>query len=109
MRNGCCERLKEKTVANDAEFPTNLLRLLCGQLWSLLSLTASRELFSKSYYALSAQEKQAVDQVVLNQIGANYAGMTPEYLKGSEAKNAAGFQTEVGASADSQQAQKSQT
>jgi hypothetical protein len=74
------------------DFDTNLLRLLCGQFWSLLSLTGSREMFGKSYYSLSPVEKQAVDQAVLNQIGANYSAMTPEYLKGSEPPKAAGFQ-----------------
>lgn len=81
-------------MATNSEFDTNLLRLLCGQLWSLLSLTGSREMFGKSYYSLSAVEKQAVDQTVLNQIGANFQAMTPEYLKGADPKQAAGFQPE---------------
>jgi hypothetical protein len=82
-------------MAANSEFDTNLLRLLCGQFWSLLSLTASREMFGKGYYSLSAVEKSAVDQAVLNQISANYQAMTPEYLKGTEpAKQAPGFQPE---------------
>ncbi len=81
-------------MAANSEFDTNLLRLLCGQLWSLLSLTASHDLFGKSYYAISPAEKQAVDQTVLSQIGANFQAMTPEYLKGAEPKPAPGFQPE---------------
>jgi hypothetical protein len=81
-------------AANNDDFEPNLLRLLCGQFWSLLSLTASREMFGKSYYSLSATEKQVVDQTVLNQIGANYAAMTPEFLKGADPKPPAGFRSE---------------
>jgi hypothetical protein len=80
---------------NDHPFDTNLLRLLCAQTWSLISLTASRELFGKSYYSLSVAEKQAVDQAALNQIGANYNSMTPEYLKGSEPVAQIGFQSDL--------------
>ena len=43
-------------------------------------------MFGKSYSALGVGEKIAVDQAVLNLVGANYQAITPELLKGQTAQ-----------------------
>ena len=62
------------------EFDTALLRLIAAESYFLCSMSASRELYGKSYFSLGVAEKQAVDQTVLNAIAANLSSVTPEWL-----------------------------
>ena len=59
------------------DFQLNILKLICAELYFLAGLTASREMYGKSYYALGVGEKAAVDQAVNSQIFGNLATITP--------------------------------
>jgi hypothetical protein len=79
----------------DDKFETNLSRLIAAELYVLLGLQTSREMFGKSYFALGISEKQVVDQTVFGQVGANYQSLTPEMLAAQTAKPAVGFQSQA--------------
>jgi hypothetical protein len=68
-----------------------LVKLLCAETWCSCQMTASREMFGKSYFSLGVAEKQAVDQIVLNTIGAIQNSITPEWL-GVSSPGPKGFQ-----------------
>jgi hypothetical protein len=76
----------------DDGFSDNLIRLVAAQLHVLIGLTASREMFGKSYFSLGAPEKIAVDQAVIGMVGGNYQAITPQYLAGQTAQQPVGFQ-----------------
>ena len=76
---------------SDKEFDTNLLRFIATGTYVSVLMQVSRELFGKSYFSLSASEKTIVDQTANTTIGANYQGVTPQFL-GQQAKNPLGFQ-----------------
>jgi hypothetical protein len=57
-----------------------LVKLLCAESYFLCQMNASRELYGKSYFALGSMEKQAVDQIVLNSVGAILSQITPQWL-----------------------------
>jgi hypothetical protein len=76
----------------DEGFGDNLIRMVAAQLHVLIGLTASREMFGKSYFSLGASEKIAVDQAVLGMVGGNYQAITPQYLAGQTAQQPVGFQ-----------------
>jgi hypothetical protein len=78
-------------VTKDEQFNQNLLRLLCAENFFVASLTASREMYGKSYFSLGVSEKQALDQIVLNSIGGNYQSLTPEWF-GAPTQGQTGFQ-----------------
>ena len=59
-------------------FSENLMRAAVAELQFLAGMTAAREMFGKSYFALGRGEKAAVDQAVLAAVGSNYAVITPE-------------------------------
>lgn len=69
-------------ASKDEQFTQNLLRLACASNYFLALLSASREMYGKSYFSLGVAEKQALDQTVLNSIGGNYQSITPEWLAG---------------------------
>ncbi len=81
-------------MANDDEelFTSDLIRMVAAELYSLMSLTASREMFGRSYYSLGIGEKNAVDQIVLQQVGGNYVGITPELLRSQGLRQPLGFE-----------------
>lgn len=73
----------------------NLLRFTGATVYSHLCLQAAKDLFGRSYYQLSLEEKTAVNGTVNNQVQANTVGLTPELLQGwlNQAKGAPlGFQ-----------------
>lgn len=78
-------------MAKQEEYSTNLLRLACASQFFLASLTASHEMFGKSYFSLGVAEKQALDQAVLNSISGNFAALTPEWF-GLQTPSQTGFQ-----------------
>jgi hypothetical protein len=78
-------------MAEDFDFNTNLMRLVAGQLHFLLGITAAREMFGKSYFALGAPEKAALDQAVVTGVLGNYQVLTPEFLVGPKSPQQAGF------------------
>lgn len=77
-------------VTREDVFSQNLLKLLCAETYFLASMTASREMYGKSYFSLGVAEKQAVDQMVLNSIGGNFQSLTPEWF-GSQPQGQTGF------------------
>jgi hypothetical protein len=79
-------------MAKHDEFDTNLMRLMCASNFFLVSLTASREMYGKSYFALGAMEKQVLDQAVLNSIVGNLQALTPGWF-GVPTQAQTGFQT----------------
>jgi hypothetical protein len=82
----------------DNEFEANLVRSISASLLLLVGMQVARDMFGKSYFSLGAAEKAAVDSVTVAQVGANYSGLTPEYLKGqatTQPKSAAGFPTQM--------------
>jgi hypothetical protein len=79
-------------MADDDElFTGDLIRMIAAELYSLTALTASREMFGKSYYALGLGEKESVDQTVLRHVGSNYTGITPELLRNQGLQQPVGF------------------
>jgi hypothetical protein len=79
-------------MAKHDEFDTNLLRLVCASNFFLASMTASREMYGKSYFALGAMEKQTLDQAVLNSIVGNFHALVPGWF-GAPTPAPTGFQT----------------
>jgi len=77
-------------MANEG-FDTNLVRFLAAELYLSLSLQFVREMYGKSYFALGVGERANVDQTLQGIVGANYQGLTPEYLRGTTPATA-GFQ-----------------
>jgi len=79
----------------EEKFSDNLMRAIAAQLHLLNGMTAAREMFSKSYFALGIGEKAAVDQAVLGMLAANYQALTPEYLATQQAQQPVGFRAQV--------------
>ncbi len=59
------------------DFQLNILKLICAELYFSVGLQASHEMYGKSYFALGAGEKAALDQQVWSQISGNLATITP--------------------------------
>jgi hypothetical protein len=77
----------------DDKFETNLLRMICAQLFFSLALSASRELYGKSYFSLGVAEKLAIDQMIWQQVSTNYQGLTPQALRIPTDQKPVGFHT----------------
>lgn len=65
----------------DNKYPENLLRFIGATVYSQSLLLASKELFGRSYYSLSPEEKNAVNLTLNNQIQANTLNLTPQLLE----------------------------
>jgi hypothetical protein len=78
-------------------FETNLLRMIAAELHFQNGMQASREMFGKSYFSLGAGEKAAIDQLLMSNIGSNYVGLTPDFLKTQTSQQPMGFQAPDGA------------
>jgi hypothetical protein len=76
----------------EENFETNVLRTIAAELYFLVGMTAAREMYGKSYFALGVIEKAAVDQAVLGGVASNYQAITPELLKAQTTKTTPGFQ-----------------
>jgi hypothetical protein len=63
------------------DFSINLMRLIAAQQFYMAALQTSREMFGKSYFSLGTQEKNSVDQTMLQNIGANYQQINADTLK----------------------------
>jgi hypothetical protein len=70
----------EESMA-DEKFGENLNRVIAAELHFLNRMTASREMFGKSYFSLGIAERAAVDQTVLTSISGIYQGITPASLE----------------------------
>ncbi len=75
----------------EQSYETKLLRLVAAETFFLCSMTASREMFGKSYFALGVAERQTVDQSVLNQIGGNFQALTLAWFGEQPEAPKAGF------------------
>jgi hypothetical protein len=60
---------------------TNLLRILAGELWVSLQMSAARDLFGKSLFSLGVEEQTMVTQAVSTRIQAMSLMMTKENLE----------------------------
>ena len=69
----------------------NFIRLISAELYFLNCMTASREMYGKSYFSLGMVEKTAVDNATWGAIAALHASMTPEWLQESKQGQAVGF------------------
>ena len=76
----------------EEEFHANLLKSIAASLFFLVGMTASREMYGKSYFSLGNAEKAALDQVVLGFVGYNFQSLTPEALRGRASQQPVGFQ-----------------
>ena len=65
----------------DAQFGEDLQRIIVAQIFFLLAMNASREMYGKAYFSLGLGEKTAVDQAVWANIQANYQNVTPQMVK----------------------------
>jgi hypothetical protein len=81
-------------VSKQVEYETDLQRRTSASLFFLSAMVASREVYGKSYFALGAAEKQALDQMVFVSIVGNYHALTPEWF-GSQKPAQTGFQPPV--------------
>ena len=77
------------------KFSDNILRMIAADVHALLGLTAAREMYGKSYFALGIGEKAAVDQAVTGLVGANYQTITPAFLADQEARQPMGFRAPI--------------
>ena len=75
----------------DVEFDRNLMKMIAAELHFLNGMTAAREMFGKSYFSLGISEKALVDQATIDHVGANYRGLTPEFLAEPRAQETMGF------------------
>ena len=75
----------------DEKFTENLMRAVVAELHFLNCLTAAREMFGRGYFSLGETEKAALHQVVIGSVGANYQGVTPEWLAGHAQQQPMGF------------------
>jgi hypothetical protein len=64
----------------EKDFDSKVLKLVASELYFLTALTASREMYGKSYFSLGVAEKQAVDSAILSQISGNFHAITPEWF-----------------------------
>jgi hypothetical protein len=74
------------------EFETNLLKMIAAEMHFLVTMTAAREMYGKSYFALGVAEKGSLEQMAILTVGAMFQGITPEFLKGQTTQPVAGFQ-----------------
>jgi hypothetical protein len=81
----------EEPMAEDFDFNTNLMRFVAAELHFLLGMTAAREMFGKSYFALGVSEKVAVDQMVVANVGSTFQQVTPALLAAQQAQQPVGF------------------
>jgi hypothetical protein len=77
-------------MTDEFDFNTNLMRFLAGQLHFSLSMTAAREMFAKSYFALGVAEKAVVDQMVTANVAGNFQQLTPAILAAQQAQQPVG-------------------
>jgi hypothetical protein len=75
----------------DPEFNTNLMRAIAAELHFLSGMTAAREMYGKSYFALGVAEKAALDQTVVSMIAGNFQWLTPESLRAQTTQQPMGF------------------
>ncbi|MFB3815662.1 MAG: hypothetical protein ACE14L_16290 [Terriglobales bacterium] len=75
-------------------FESSLVRLLAAEMWLMVSMTASREMFGRSYFGLGVAEKAALDHMVAASIASNYCNLTPEFLR-IQPNQVAGFQPQL--------------
>lgn len=74
-----------------SDFETNLLRMVCAQLFFSIALSASRELYGKSYFSLGVAEKMTIDQMIWQQVSTNYQNLTPKVLEIPTDQKSVGF------------------
>jgi hypothetical protein len=75
------------------DFPVGLMRMIAGELYSLVGAEIARSMFGKGYTALSIAEKAAVDQATVGYVASNYQMITPEWVQGRQAPQVpVGFQ-----------------
>ncbi len=71
-------------------FDQNLLRMIAAQMYVLVSLQVSRDMFGKAYTALSETERAAVNKVSFDLVSGNYTPLTPDFLQATT-QNPMGF------------------
>jgi hypothetical protein len=80
-----------------ADFQLEVIKLVAAELYFLTGMTASREMYGKSYFSLGVSEKAAVDQAVWTQISGNLAAITPQvFAKQIPGQKVAGFEIPQG-------------
>jgi hypothetical protein len=72
-------------------FGDNVLRVIAAELRVLTTMTAAREMFSKSYFSLGVGEKAAVDQALFGMISGNFQMITPQHLAAHKDHQPVGF------------------
>jgi hypothetical protein len=73
------------------KFETNLLKMVAAELYFLSAMTASREMYGKSYFSLGVAEKTTLDGVVWQNVSANLQGITPDLIKSQTDQKPVGF------------------
>jgi hypothetical protein len=76
--------VEEKAMPMNEDFTVNLMRAAVAYLQASAQMTASREMFSKSYFSLGLPERYAVDQAVLGIASNNFQALTLESLAGAK-------------------------
>jgi hypothetical protein len=76
----------------EQQYETKLLRFLVAQLYFSLGMQVAREMYGKGYFSLGVAEKVAVDQMVHQSVGANYEGLTPDFVVFQTVQKPVGFQ-----------------
>lgn len=85
------------------DFQVEVIKLVAAELYFLTGLTASREMYGKSYFSLGVSEKAAVDQAVWTQISGNLAAITPQIFAKQIPGQKAGFEIPQGLLSDEPQ------
>ena len=59
-------------------------------------MQAAREMYAKSYFALGAEEKNSIDQLVIRNIAGNFQALTPDLAMFQAVQKPVGFQNSAG-------------
>jgi hypothetical protein len=76
----------------EEKFETNVLRIIAAELYFLTALTASREMYRKSYFSLGVAEKATLDGAVWQTVYSNFQNINPDLLKPQTDQKPVGFQ-----------------
>jgi hypothetical protein len=65
--------------------------MVAAELYFLAAMTASREMYGKSYFSLGVAEKSTLDNAVWQTVHSNFQNITPDLLKIQTDQKPVGF------------------
>jgi hypothetical protein len=74
------------------DFETKLLKMVAAEIYFSLAMTASREMYGKSYFSLGVSEKTTLDGVVWQNVFGNFQELRPDFAMFQTDQKPVGFQ-----------------